>query len=286
MERYPGYPIQIWQYGDPTKFTCFMCKQIYRNPVKLLCNKSYCYDCALSNYKFHGTCVKCPPHTKCYESVLTRDCILVLDMERYRVNCVHFGCNWSGLFKEFGLHYEICQHRKYSNPLLERINELGSILDEYITEVHHLRMQNSLLELHSRNRESGEDFVWKVNAFSTIDRTISAYSYPFYRDGYKLCVKIHFTITHISLFIVIMKGEWDNMLLWPFNKEIRFIILDQNNNKHIQRKFHSNKVPVLKPTSEHSKSIGYPEFVSLETLYENTHTYIKNDTLIVKVIVT
>ena len=62
------------------------------------------------------------------------------------------------------------------------------------------------------------------------------YSDPFYTHprGYKLCVRIDANGhkkqhgTHVSLFICLMRGEYDDELSWPFRGEIAIELLDQN----------------------------------------------------------
>ena len=56
----------------------------------------------------------------------------------------------------------------------------------------------------------------------------SIYSYPFYssRHGYKMCARLYFNGdgmgrgTHLSLYFVIMQGEFDDLLRWPFKQKV------------------------------------------------------------------
>ena len=32
--------------------------------------------------------------------------------------------------------------------------------------------------------------------------------------------------THLSVFMVLMKGEYDAILRWPFNKKVKFTLID------------------------------------------------------------
>jgi len=36
--------------------------------------------------------------------------------------------------------------------------------------------------------------------------------------------------THLSIFIVVMKGQYDAMLPWGFSKPVEFTLIDQQNN--------------------------------------------------------
>ena len=57
---------------------------------------------------------------------------------------------------------------------------------------------------------------------------MSLYSQPFYTDryGYKMCGHVYLNVdsigkgTHLSLFFVLMRGEYDALLEWPFNQKV------------------------------------------------------------------
>ena len=77
-------------------------------------------------------------------------------------------------------------------------------------------------------------FVWKISDISrkrrdaNNGRVSSIDSSPFYtgQSGYKLCIRAYLNgdgtgeNTHLSLFIVIMKGDYDPLLAWPFNHKV------------------------------------------------------------------
>ena len=89
-------------------------------------------------------------------------------------------------------------------------------------------------------------FIWKIKSFSESLReakegwTKKIESDPFYIGcyGYKLKVFAHPCFTgyaeffaddpRLSIGIVLMEGEYDDMLPWPFRKKITFTIIDQN----------------------------------------------------------
>ena len=57
---------------------------------------------------------------------------------------------------------------------------------------------------------------------------MSLYSQPFYTDryGYKMCGRVYLNGdgmgkgTHLSLFFVLMRGEYDALLEWPFRQKV------------------------------------------------------------------
>ena len=81
--------------------------------------------------------------------------------------------------------------------------------------------------------------LWKITDFARRKRdadsgkTLSLYSQPFYtsRYGYKMCARIYLNGdgmgkgTHVSLFFVVMRGDYDAKLPWPFRQKVCFICL-------------------------------------------------------------
>ena len=91
--------------------------------------------------------------------------------------------------------------------------------------------------------------------------------------------------THISLFFVVMKGEYDALLPWPFQKKITMMLLDQNNAEHNIDAFRSDpeSSSFQRPTNNMNVASGSPLFMALADL--NNRTYIKDDAMFVKLIV-
>ncbi|CAL1529666.1 unnamed protein product, partial [Lymnaea stagnalis] len=74
----------------------------------------------------------------------------------------------------------------------------------------------------------------------------SLYSQPFYtgRFGYKMCARVYLNGdgigrgTHMSLYFVVMKGEYDALLAWPFQQRVSLVLLDQSPEKrHLKDEF-------------------------------------------------
>jgi TNF receptor-associated factor 2 len=143
--------------------------------------------------------------------------------------------------------------------------------------------------------------LWKITDFkkkredSLSGRTISVYSPAFYtsRTGYKMCGRIYLNGdgmgkgSHISLFFVIMRGHYDNLLKWPFRQKVTFMLLDQNQHEHIIDAFRPdpNSTSFKCPTSEMNIASGCPLFVPLTHLENSSSAYVKDDTIFIKIIV-
>ena len=113
------------------------------------------------------------------------------------------------------------------------------------------------------DKEGGNTrFIWKITFFSESLRLAKEgvkekiESDPFYtgRYGYKLKAFAHPYFTgfllpippQFSIGIVLMKGEYDDMLPWPFSRKITFTIIDQNKDLK-ERQNHTSYFSPSKP---------------------------------------
>ena len=76
--------------------------------------------------------------------------------------------------------------------------------------------------------------IWKVNEVekrieeAKTGKILSLYSPPFFTSlhGYRMCLRLYLDGdgqgkgTHVSLFLVIMKSDYDDLLLWPFKQKV------------------------------------------------------------------
>ena len=87
-----------------------------------------------------------------------------------------------------------------------------------------------------------------------------------------------------------MKGENDAILPWPFQKKVKFTLIDQqenaNDRKDIVKSFNAPNDPECfsKPVNHENRGCGYPKFVSHENLLERR--YIVDDTIFLQVRIT
>lgn len=144
-------------------------------------------------------------------------------------------------------------------------------------------------------------FVWKISGFSEMlrqakqGRNSKIDSVPFYTSsyGYKLKVSVNPNgdgsgkNTHLSAFVIVMKGDYDGLLPWPFSQKVSFTLIDQqdrlNERENIVMHFKSNTrlENFARPVSEENPGRGYARFVSHEKL--KTRRFIVDDTLFIQV---
>ncbi|NXR68863.1 TRAF1 factor, partial [Rhadina sibilatrix] len=144
-------------------------------------------------------------------------------------------------------------------------------------------------------------FLWKITEVgrklqdSVTGRTVSLYSPAFYtaKYGYKVCLRVYLNGdgtgkgTHLSLFFVVMKGDYDALLPWPFRHKVTFMLLDQNNREHVIDAFRPDltSASFQRPVSDMNVASGCPMFLPLAKLHSPKHAYVKEDTLFLKCII-
>ncbi|NWH58739.1 TRAF2 factor, partial [Geococcyx californianus] len=144
-------------------------------------------------------------------------------------------------------------------------------------------------------------FLWKITDVgrklqdSVTGRTVSLCSPAFYtaKYGYKVCLRVYLNGdgtgkgTHMSLFFVIMKGDYDALLPWPFRHKVTFMLLDQNNREHIIDAFRPDltSASFQRPVNDMNVASGCPMFLPLSKLQSPKFAYVKEDTLFLKCII-
>ena len=199
--------------------------------------------------------------------------------------------------------------------LKEHIQSLREQLQDKDEEITSLRMEVSQLEnqMRSKNAELEErDFrlsliensnhdgtmIWKIPQFSQrkadaeCGKYTSIFSLPFYSGGYgyKMCLRLYIMGdgigkgTHLSLFFVVMRGEFDNILQWPFTHKVTFKLINQSGGRDIVDMFQPDPMrsSFRKPKSDMNIASGCPQFVSHTELERG---FIVDDTIFIKCIV-
>ncbi|XP_046855196.1 TNF receptor-associated factor 3-like [Xenia sp. Carnegie-2017] len=196
------------------------------------------------------------------------------------------------------------QVRDNSSTILrfrERFDQNDESLARNTVKIVDLEAQRSTRALGSNQaiHSYNGTLLWKIDNFKkkrqdAINSIKTAlYSPPFYSSqyGYKMCAKIYMNGdgfgkgTHLSLFFVVMKGDYDALQAWPFQKKITMMLMDQGNGDHMIDAFHSDpqSSSFQRPKSDMNIASGSPLFMPLESL--KNRQYIKDATLFMKMIV-
>ena len=178
---------------------------------------------------------------------------------------------------------------------LERLDSQDHMLALKIVSLADLEEYTSQQKVNSFK----DTLLWKISDLARrrndarTGEKISFYSSPFFtsRHGCKMCARIYLNgdgmgkDTHISLFFVVMRGQYDALLRWPFRQKVILILLDQDNIEHVTNAFKPdpNSSSFQKPRRKMNIASGCPLFRPLSDL--DKHAYVRDDTMFVKIIV-
>ncbi len=193
----------------------------------------------------------------------------------------------------------------YKDDMKKKDNEIATLKSslsklEKLVKSKHAEFEDrdfrlSLIE----NSNYDGSMVWKIPQFSQrmsdaqSGKYTSIFSLPFYtsRYGYKMCLRLYILGdgigkgSYMSLFFVVMRGEFDNILRWPFVHKVTFKLINQANNRDVVDTFQPDPMSssFRKPKSDMNIASGCPRFVSHTDLKNNG--FIVDDTVFIKCMV-
>ncbi|CAF1206684.1 unnamed protein product [Adineta steineri] len=176
----------------------------------------------------------------------------------------------------------------------------GTIVNHGILQQDIQSMGQKVLDMNT-NTNNGI-FIWIIrNVQTRMDearsgKQTSIYSSPFYSSstGYKMCLSLYLNgdgnarQTHISLFFVLMRGEYDAILKFPFHYKVIFCLYDQTDTKnHIIDSFRPDikSNSFQRPTTDMNTASGIPKFVPLTIFQQEKNPYVLNDTMFINVMI-
>ena len=191
------------------------------------------------------------------------------------------------------------------NNIYASVNE--RIQKKQMIQPNQERLQQSIEELqqiydNSECVSTDGTLTWRVtNVAEKIsdaqsERQTSIYSPIFYSSptGYKMRARLFMfgdgnaRRTHMSLFLSILRGEYDAILKWPFHYKVTFCLLDQTgNNRHIIDSFFPDvkSSSFQRPIDTANVASGIPKFFPLPMLLQDDNAYVREDTFYIKIIV-
>ena len=120
------------------------------------------------------------------------------------------------------------------------------------------------------------------------------YSTPFYSgpQGYKMHLRVYANGykdgagTHVSVYVQIIQGEYDDTLMWPYTGTVTFEIINWKDDRyHVKKAIdfnHEGSIAIgagNKPREEGNKSWGYHLSIHHNKLYGSNSQYVNNDIL-------
>ena len=197
-------------------------------------------------------------------------------------------------------------HNRSASSTMQQLQDAVVLLNSRVAKLKEkIRLLNAKLKENDLrlslidNSKHDGTMIWKISQFSQRKadaengRSTSLFSLPFYsgRYGYKMCLRLYIMGdgigkgTHLSLFFVVMHGEFDNILQWPFTHKVTFKLINQAGGEDIVDAFQPDPMSnsFRKPISDMNISSGCPRFVSHTELEQSG--LIVEDTIFIKCIV-
>lgn len=109
-----------------------------------------------------------------------------------------------------------------------------------------------------------------------------------------MCVRLYLNgkgvreSTHVSAYLILMRGDHDPILTWPFQFQVIFGLYDVINQKeHIVEAFHTdhNSTSFQQPQSDMNIPFGIPKFIPLQKLQQPNSPYICEGSVYIKVMI-
>ena len=134
---------------------------------------------------------------------------------------------------------------------------------------------------------NGGTFLIKMRGFKTLKESNTSWSSPgvYTCPGYKFCLIVHPNGnndgegTHVSCYIRLIPGEYDDILEWPFLGEVTVELLNQlEDNNHHEEFMTFDQEDGKRKFKEDKSGLGYATFISHSELIENQdHLWATND---------
>ena len=131
------------------------------------------------------------------------------------------------------------------------------------------------------NKTLNGELIWKIDkidlrmARARSGKVVALHSAPCYTKQYeyKYCTRLYLQgdgmgrSTHVSLFFVVMKSEYDQLLNWPMQRRITLELINHvNEAENVIESFVSNprSSSFQRPTNNMNVASGCPMFISIE----------------------
>ena len=173
-------------------------------------------------------------------------------------------------------------------------------LQEEVKELRGLvaQQQEQLRATSSTLYPCAGQFTWKLEDIQHKVKVAQAgdpleavmYSPPFFSSeaGYKLCLCVYpagdSNQGYLSLYFVVMRGPYDEIVSWPFQKRIHLSLLSCRGGQSILKDIQPD--PHLhyfhRPENPRNVGYGYPKFISLQRLLAADSEFLENGCIFIR----
>uniref|UniRef100_UPI0037E98B03 TNF receptor-associated factor 5 isoform X2 n=1 Tax=Semicossyphus pulcher TaxID=241346 RepID=UPI0037E98B03 len=208
------------------------------------------------------------------------------------------------------------QLKKSLDAVIQDISATEALKEHLGSLEENLKHHSGLLKLHTDQLSHNEQhlqeleatsydgkLIWKIDNFrnrreaEVKGQLPCLSSVPFHtgRCGYKMAIKAYLNGdgegrgTHLSLYVVLMPGDFDALLPWPFKQNVSLSVLDQSgagNHRSLSFRPDLTSKSFQRPAVESVSNVasGFSCFIPLNNLETPQNAaYVDDDTLFVKV---
>ena len=183
------------------------------------------------------------------------------------------------------------EHGQPQTPVLGTGGKLKRDVEELKSKISNVQAKNQDLSKSvtdmdlkiqlQENKTLNGELIWKIDKVdfrmtqARSGKVVALHSAPCYTKQYeyKYCTRLYLQgdgmgrSTHVSLFFVVMKSEYDQLLTWPMQKRITFELINHvNEAESVIESFVSNprSSSFQRPTNNMNVASGCPMFISIE----------------------
>lgn len=312
-----GYNLQFAE-TIPSSLICLICSFPACEPHQMKCCQTiYCHSCLDELRKKSNKCPNC--HKLAFGSFHLESHNQLMKLSVKCVNSTR-GCAWLGTLRNYlEVHTPACpkeiKHCTYydvgcrakilrEDQAVHNVEKMGYHFACALDTIQKMKkveteLQRSVIDLKSRVQPIQPVAVIRMPHFDE-HRTNNRcwYSTPFFSHpkGYKMCLRVDANGiasshgTHVSLFVCLMQGDYDDELVWPFQGKIPVELLNQIHDSH----HHTGIVKFDSPQNDECNSRvtavvsgtgrGWPQFISHKLLSSGLRSdincqYLKGDSL-------
>ena len=184
---------------------------------------------------------------------------------------------------------DVEQHKGTLSQMNTSVDHLSRVVPRYESILEEINLKIEILEVKS----STGVYIWKVNELGRrycethIGKMTFLYSPPLYNSthGYRICLRAYLygdgygKGTHISLFIVLMKSEYDDILSWPFHHHVTLSLINQNNPLSAEAAIMHTFVQNQKEAASRSQKIHSTSLLDSKNLYTLANEHLHRPSL-------
>ena len=181
-----------------------------------------------------------------------------------------------------------------------RLKKDINLLNSKVTNIEDENLELKKVVVNMESKTLNGELLWKIDkldfrmAQAKLGKVTALHSAPCYTKQYeyKYCVRLYLQGdgegrgTHISIFFVVMKSEFDELLRWPMRKQVIIQLVNLRNEADsvIETFFSNTRLSSFqRPTENMNVAVEYPRLISIEQFLNRG--FVKDNSTFIKVTV-